>query len=202
MKYELTLQLENVFGGDGYIRKELIKQPKLSRKKVRSRKSEDIGISVDRSMQEELYDVVEKPIHTFKQENGKYYLRLGGVHGKFWGILREIGYLLRETGQEFGSKAEVDRLLTKVMITPVFVELRDVKNIHIEQLPQMLNVIGKHSMDFPYFDVIENCKANIMIEFPEIFQEKVDKLLANLEKFPCLNKRRAIIKILEKKVVE
>jgi hypothetical protein len=197
MKYELTLQLENVFGGDGYIRFEDMKQPKLSRKKVRSKKSEDIGVAVDRSMQEDLYEIKKTDIHTFKQENGSYYLRLGGVHGKFWGILREIGYLMRETGKEFSSKAEVDRLLSKVIITPSMVKLEDVKNVHIEQLPQILNTIGR-SMNFPYFDVIESCKASVSVEFPDMFQSKVEKLLEGVQNLACLNKRRAIIKILKK----
>lgn len=201
MKYNLKLQLENVFGGDGFVRIEDMKQPKLSRKKVRSRKSEDIGVKVDRSMHEELYEVVQEKVHTFKREGNDYYLRLGGVHGKLWGTLRQIGYFLREIGEEFGSKAEVDRLLTKIMISPVFVKLEDVKGIHIEQLAQIINTPGNR-MTFPYFDVIESCKANITLEFPDILREKVDKLLDNLQNFPCLNKRRALIKILEKKVIE
>jgi uncharacterized membrane protein len=201
MKYELTLQLENVFGGDGFVRYEDQKIPKLVRKKVKSRKSEDIGVSVDRSMEEIQYEIQKVEINTFKQENGNYYLRLGGIHGKLWGVLREIGYLLRETGKEFGSKAEVDRLLMKVIISPVWIKLKNIENMHVEQLQQILNAPGK-PMIIQNFDVIGKCLANVSVEFPDMFQDKVEKLLESMQNLACLNKRRAIIKILEKKVVE
>ena len=198
MKMKLKLKLFNIYGGDGFIRYEDKRVPKLSRKKVKSRKREDVGIAVEQATQEIDYVIQKTEIHTFKKEDDKYFLRLGGVHGKFWGLLKESGRFLKEVGDfDFKTFTFVNRLMKQIQISPIYCELKNISNIREDRLSQQLSGIGR-AMIFPYFDVISECEVDIVLEFPEMVKVKVEKLLKQAQNMSAFNKRRGSFKIKKK----
>lgn len=195
MKAKLELELLNVFGGDGVTRIEQIEETKLKRTTTKSRTRADVGVSVESKSGETVKQLVDKEINTFdKNKDGNPTLRLGGVHGKFWGVMKEAGISLAEFGKTFPSKAAVTRLMKMVNVFPMEIELEDPSEMELKKLPQILNSIG-NSMIEQYFDVIGECKAELTIEFPEEVKEQILDMLKQIEKMSCLNKRRGKITI-------
>lgn len=193
---KLELELRHVYGGDGEIRYEKVEQQKLQRKKTKTTTKGDIGLAVDRSTDEVTTDLVNEPVNTFQAQDGKPVLRLGGVHGKFWGTMRAAGGLLAQLGDdEFKSKAAVDRLMLMIQIEPVYCPLENTSEMKQMVIPQIMNTIGR-AMIPQRFDVIEKCNATLNLVYPEVIKDKVVKLLQQSEKMATLNKRRGQIKIL------
>lgn len=192
---KLELELENVFGGDGFVRKDEKEFIRLDRKKKRTIVRTDIGVPVSSEKKETQTEIQQIEVNTFKRDEDKeYLLKLGGNHGKIWGVLREAGHLLYEIG-EFKSKAGVDRMMKTVQITPTWIKLENTDGVEIEEIPQILNTMG-NSMVTMYYDVIPKCKANITIRYPEAFNERIEKMLEYMQTINCLNKRRSTITIL------
>jgi phosphatidylinositol kinase/protein kinase (PI-3 family) len=195
MELNLELALENVYGGDGFKRPLEIKETKLSRSKTRVVVRKDIGVPIESEKHETKRELKEATANTFKQdEEGKFYLKLGGMHGKLWGTLKEIGYILCETG-ELKNKSSIDRIMKSVLISPEWVRLENVDGIRLEEIPQVLYGV-RNPMVIMYYDVIPKCTAKVSIKFPDEFKNIILKMLRRLETVSCLNKRRATIKIL------
>ena len=192
----LKLKLENVYGGDGYTYIDQIEEVKLNRSKKRVTVRKDIGIPIETIREERKSEQIDVEVNTFRRDNdGKPVLRLGGSHGKLWGALREAGHLMYQVG-EMNSKAEVDRILKMIRMEPDMVRLvTDGQKMKREILPQIMNTIGNSQVQMHY-DVIPECTTKITIKYPDVFQEKVEKMLEYLQTMNCLNKRRASITIL------
>lgn len=202
MKINLKLKLESIYGGDGFTRYEEKKIPKFSRRKIKKTKRSDVGVEIDRKTREITYDIVDKEINSFKtNNNGDYFLRLGGIHGKFWGLLKESGEFLKEMGDtDFPSFARLNRLIKMINIKPIWVKLENPTNLKEEKIQQILNSPGK-PMIIQHFDVIENCEVNIILLFPDVLEKQVKKLLRQSEGMYFGNKRRGSFEILNKKEI-
>ena len=202
MELKLNLQIENLYGGDGIIRIEEVKEIKLQRTKSKKTTKSTTGVSTNSGVAEEQYQVVQKEIQTFKRdEKNNPMMRLGGVHGKFWGHLRASGKMLADLGEEgFDSKAFVDRMMGTVNLKPMNVSITDYDKIETDSIPQIMNGPGK-AMIIQQFDYIPKCKVQMTISFPEMHKERVLKILKQAEELAGLNKRRASITILNRKEV-
>lgn len=198
---KLKLELCHVYGGDGIVRYEKVEKIKLGRRKTKTTTKEDIGIAVDRSTNELQKETVDEPINTFEMQDGKPVLRLGGVHGKFWGAMKGAGILLSQLGgEEFKSQSFVNKLMTMISVEPIYVPLQNGSEMKKMVIPQIMNTIGR-AMIPQHFDVIEKCNATIDLVYPEIIHGKVLEMLKQVERMACLNKRRTQIKILNWKEI-
>ncbi len=202
MELKLNLQIENLYGGDGIIRIEEVKEIKLQRTKSKKITKSSTGVSTDSGVAEEQYQVIQKEIQTFKRDDkDNPTMRLGGVHGKFWGHLRAAGKMQADLGVEgFDSKAFVDRMMMTVNLTPMNVSITDYDKIETDSIPQIMNTMGK-SMIIQQFDYIPKCTVQMTISFPEMHKERVLKMLKQAEELAGLNKRRASITVLNRKEV-
>lgn len=195
MELKLKLKLANVFGGDGVSRPFQTEQLKLSRKKKSVMTRRDIGVPVSSEMDEQKTEIKEDICWTFKRdEDTTPTLRLGGVHGKLWGALKESAQILKDAKGTFDSFAGIDRLMKSINILPTYVRLENAKNIHVETLPQIL-AGRRSSMIVQNFDVISECEANVSVIFPDQLEPKVREMLEQLEQISFLNKRRATAKV-------
>lgn len=193
---KLELEITNVFGGDGFVYPDTIEETKLKRSKKRTVRK-DIGIPHDKMFFEENKEIRAIEVNTFnKDDKGNIILRLGGVHGKFWGTLKQAGHMICEVeGQP--SKAAVNRIMEMVSVSPPWVKLNiDGCKIQREGLAQILNTMGK-SQVVHYFDVIPKCSCELELEYPAAFDDTVTKQLEYMESMNTLNKRRSRIKIVK-----
>jgi len=190
MKKSIEFTFQDVFGGDGEIRYKDMIVPKLQRKKTTSKTRSDLGIAVESSMDEVSTEKRKTEIHTFRHAGSTPLLRLGGTHGKLWGVLEEA----RKTLNMLGEGSFRNTGITKsIQIQPVWVELEPLEKIKLESLPQLLNTIGHKSMIVQYFDVIPKCKAQIDLIYPDKLDKLVNQLLEQIQSMGILNKRRATI---------
>ena len=204
MKYRLELELQNVYGGDGYVRQIQVENPKIQKTRKRTTVRKDIGVPVESEQSTTETETGHVDIGTFKRdEQGNYYLRLGGSHGKLWGTLKSIGNILVMSGDELIKyKNQVAGLMQAINILPNGeVKLENVKNVHVQKLPQLLNNMGRNSMIIQRFDVIESCTVSVDVVFPEVMKPVVEKLLRGLEDISSLNKRRSVLKVLSSTLV-
>lgn len=202
MELKLDLQIENLYGGDGNVRTVEVKEIKLIRKKGKTRTKADIGITTDRSTDEEQYEIRQQEIQTFKRDDkGNPIMRLGGIHGKLWGHLRASGKMLADLGTEgFDSKAFVDRMMMSLNLSPMNVSITEHDKIEIDSIPQIMNTMGK-SMIVQQFDYIPKCRVELTMTLPDIYKPRVLAMLKQAEQLAGLNKRRSTITVLNRKEV-
>ena len=195
MKLKLELKLRNVYGGDGFTRIEKIPEQKFKRSKKKVVTRQDIGVPIESDLEEVRTELTDKPVNTFKRdEKRNYYLRLGGIHGKLWGVLKSSAEIIKDSSGEFGSFAEISRIMRSVNILPVWVKLEKIKGLTVEQLPQVL-AGGRGAMIVQLFDVIEECNAEVELVFPDVLEKKIRIMLKQAETIGCLNKRRGSIEV-------
>jgi len=196
LKLKLRLELSDVYGGDGFTRVQKMEELKLSRSRRNVKVRTDVGVPVTAELAERRTEIADKEIHTFKRgEDGAYYLRLGGAHGKLWGALKEAGEVLKDNTGVFQSFSAIERFMRGVKILPVWARLENPEGIRVEVQPQVLNG-RRSSMIFPHFDVISRCEASVELIFPSAMESKVREMLKQLESINCLNRRRATIRTL------
>jgi len=194
MIISIEAELYDVYGGDGIIRYEEIEKEKLRRTTMKKETRTDVGVSVaDDETQETQTEILTKEIKTFKIINGKPALRGGGVHGKFWGALKESAAQLRLLGvKPFTSGYKF--LMNMISVHPVWMPLEtESAKIETVTLPQKLPG-GK--MIFERYDIIPRCKVKFNIEFPNEYEMAIKSMLVRFQKISLLNKRRATIKII------
>lgn len=200
MKLKLRLELDDVYGGDGFTRIERMEEVKLSRSKKNVRVRNDVGVPVTAEESERRTEVVEREVNTFRRDDkGNYYLRLGGAHGKLWGAMREAAEILKDSEGVFKSFSEIGRLMRGVKVLPIWVRLENPEGIRLEAQPQILNG-RRSSMITIHFDVISKCEASVELVFPDSMEARVRRTLKQLESINCLNRRRSTIKVLKEEL--
>ena len=202
METNLKLEIQNLFGGDGNKRYVDEEETKFTRTKKKTITRKDIGVPVDRATDELQTEMVKKEVQTFAME-GKYpTMRLGGIHGKFWGHLRASGKMLADLKDEdFPSKAFVDRIMMAVNITPMNVVIKDFDEMKVAEIPQITQGMNK-AMIIQKFDYLTKCTVDLTLVYPDVYHEKVLKMLKHAETMAGMNKRRAAMKILNREIFE
>lgn len=187
MKMNLKLRLHDIYGGDGYVRYEDKEVEKLSRKKSKSESRTDTGVETNSATNEVRRELVKRAINTFKIEGKKYFLRLGGAHGKFWGLLKNAGGFMYSLGDpDFRA---YKKLVDSIQIKPVWIELKNITKVTEMIIPEW------KAKQLLYYDVIETCEIEIVLEFPEIMEERVKRLLEQAQTMSAFNKRRGTFEI-------
>lgn len=200
MKLEVEMELENVYGGDGETRSEPTKR--LVQKKERTKTVIWESIEAEkRSTKTKVEEKGEQQIETFKfDEHGNPILRLGGSHGKLWGALKASGKQLYQLG-DVDFKRAYKSTIDMIQITPVWVPLQTEDEFRVEVIPQILESGARKTMIFPHFDTILHAKVKVVLVFPDELKTKVNKLLAQLEVGSHFNKRRATVKVVNKREI-
>lgn len=197
-KVELHLKLENIYGGDGFERLEEREFVTLKRERKTVVVRHDLGVPIERLRDEIKKEKKWITINTFKREDGKPLLRLGGAGGKLWGVLREALHLLVDMGV-LKSRALADRVMKAVRIEPTWVELQE-DGMFVDEVPQVLNTPGS-PMILMYFDVIPKSEVCVEMTYPEAFDKVIKKALELIPTINALNKRKGrvnVIKVVEK----
>lgn len=203
-KLEVVLEVEQVYGGDGVTRMEKVEQTKLKRTQSRRQTRSDIGVAAGgEKLTEERVEETDKDVQTFRfDEKGRPTLRLGGVHGKLWGALKEAAQQLRVLGVEpftGGYKSIVGML----NVTPIYVPIEmNGSKMETTLLPQILNMRGASTMITMRYDVVPKGTIRVFVTCPDQMKEPVEALVRHLENMALLNKRRATVKVLELKEVK
>ena len=205
MEVNVQLEIENLYGGDGFIRTEQRIEEKYATKKTKETKRyENITFDDKAEMVKEQKTI---NIYTFKKDDeGNFIQRLGGSHGKIWGSFKSVGKFLQICKNPvFNSLGlttliSIDRMMNTITISPLYPKLDYDKNkVWIDKLPQKMNGIG-NTMTFPEYNVVSKAKCNITILVPDIYHKAIIEILRSQELIPTLNKRRSTIKILNKEI--
>lgn len=199
-KYRLRLRLEDLYGGDGFERPKTVQEVKLDRSKKKVTVRKDLGVPVEKEFDETQIETKEVSVRTFKRDpNGVPMYRLGGVHGKLWGLLKEVGYDWYQRGKQ-QNKVTTDRVMKSVKVEPAWVNLQNPnvddwdEYMRVDVLPQMLE--GRNnSMIEMYFDVVEEAYADVEMTMPEEYEDKVLGYLEDAQTFSFGNKRRGSVTI-------
>jgi len=193
MRFHVKLDLTDVYGGDGFTRAIKVQSKKLGRRRKEKRTRESIGVPVEDQTNEEKTEEKDDYVNTFdKSPEGKSLLRIGGVHGKLWGAMKEAGKRLASFGDlDFKSMAQVDRMLSAMNVYPALVALDGVAEERT--LPQVLRGFG--GMVIMRYDVIRKCDVEVHIEFPTALEEHVRKMLDAVQRGGNFNKRRTSIHV-------
>ena len=202
METKLKLEIQNLFGGGRNKRYIDEEETKFARTKKKTTTRQDIGIPVDRATTELQTEMVKKEVQTFEMEGEYPIMRLGGVHGKFWGHLRASGKMLADLGdEEIPSKAFIDTLMMTVNITPMNVVIKDFEEMKIAEIPQITAGMNK-AMIIQKFDYLPKCVVNLTLIYPDMYHSKVLKMLKHAETMAGMNKRRASLKILNREIFD
>ena len=194
MKLRLQLEMEEVYGGDGNVRYEPREKVTLSRTRTRTKVRDSVGVAVKVGTEEEVKEKRLEPIATFRfDEDGAPLLRLGGAHGKFWGALRSSARQLYELGDSAFKRA-YKSAVNMILVSPTWARLETDQDFAVEGIPQVLRGTGG-GMIVQHFDVIPKATTEVILTFPDALDEKVRKLINQVQVGAHLNKRRSTIKI-------
>jgi hypothetical protein len=196
-RLEVVLEVEQVYGGDGVTRMEKTTETKLRRTRKTKQTRSDIGVAAGGGdLTEERVEEVDKDVQTFRlDEKGCPLLRVGGVHGKIWGALKEAAQQLRVLGVEpftGGYKSIVGMLNVLPIYAPIEMNGSKMETI---SLPQILNTRGASTMITMRYDVIPKGTLRIVVTCPDQMRKPVEALLRHLENMGLFNKRRGTAKI-------
>ena len=202
MKEKLNMEIRDVYGGDGFVRIESEERRVLERASKSVVLMHELGTPLETDRRETKTEEKEIDIQTFRRdEDGTPMLRMGGVHGKLWGCLKELGKSSKDTSGLFKSYAEVDRLMRCVNISPIWVRLENSSGGRVDTLPQIL--AGRSSsMITMHYDVLEKCSAEVVISYPDAFAKRMAILLEMLGETAALNKRRSSIVISKRETLD
>lgn len=197
-KYRIELAFENLYGGDGFERPHTVEEVKLERSKKTVKVRKDLGVPVEKEVDETQIEEKEVSVRTFRRtDDGKPMYRLGGVHGKIWGLLKEVGYDWYQRGKQ-ENKITTDRVMKSVKIEPAWVELdvpSDVE-MQLDVLPQMLEGRSSSMIEM-YFDVLPEARATVDLTCPGEYSEQVLGYLQDAQTFSFGNKRRGTVTVEE-----
>lgn len=193
---KLDLSLTDIYGGDGFERPETVEEVTLEESKTTITVRKDVGVPVEKEKERKQLKEKEVSVRTFRRDgDGTPMYRLGGTHGKLWGVMHEAGVLLYQMGEQ-ANKVTTDRIMKAVQIQPQWVrlEMPDGAEIKRDTLPQELegrsNAMVEH-----HFDVIPECTASVEMTHPEAFEDKVDEYLEHAQTINFGNKRRGALRI-------
>lgn len=207
MKTRLKLRITDLFGGDGEERPMEVEKPVYTVQTVKSLEKNE-NVLLDSTQEITTKKVIER-VNTFRRDsNDKPLQRLGGSHGKLWGSMKGLGRVLAEgkdnpTFMKYGIKSmsAVERMMSTVMITPVYPDMNIIQGYRVEKIPQILNTIG-NSMITLYYDVIGEVEVEVILSYPERYHDVIQVILKEHETYPTLNKRRSIITVVEKEIIK
>ena len=115
MKWDVELEMADVYGGDGINRYEPREKVALSRTRTKTTIRQSLGVAVQDMTEDQVKEKKLEPVATFRfDDKGDPTLRLGGAHGKLWGALKACARQLYDLGDpDFRSyKAAVEMILT------------------------------------------------------------------------------------------
>lgn len=192
--WTVDLELTDVFGGDGEFRYEPQEEVKLSRVRTKTMVKDSIGLAFKIGTEEELREKKMEPVATFRLgEDGEALLRLGGAHGKFWGALKQSAKELYQLGDD-EFKRSYKTVVDMISVTPSWVPLQTDADFRVEGIPQKLQ--GRAGgMIIQRFDVIPKAAAQLTLNFPDLLENKVRRLLEHVQIGSHLNKRRTSISV-------
>lgn len=195
MMWNVGLELTDVFGGDGEFRYESQEKVKVSRVRTKTMVKDSIGLAFKIGTEEELREKRMEPIATFRlRRDGTALLRLGGAHGKFWGALKQSAKELYQLGDD-EFKRSYKSAVEMISVSPTWVMLETDEDFRVKGIPQMLK--GRAGgMIVQHFDVIPKATAHIILNFPDLLERKVKRLLEHVQIGSHLNKRRTSINIM------
>lgn len=197
-KFRIDLRLETLYGGDGFERPHTVEEVKLERSKKTVKVRKDLGVPVEKEVDETQIEEKEVSVRTFRRDaDGNPMYRLGGVHGKVWGLLKEVGYDWYQRGKQ-QNKVTTDRVMKSVKIEPAWVSLDvpDDAEMELDILPQMLEGRSSSMIEM-YFDVVPEARATIEMTCPEEYSDKVLGYLQDAQTFSFGNKRRGTLTVEE-----
>ncbi len=192
---EVTLELSEVYGGDGKIRYEDKERVSLQRTRTKTQVRESTGVVISDELQTKIKEKKIEPIATFDfDKEGNPILRLGGAHGKFWGALKSSAKQLWQLGDSDFKRA-YKAVPDMILVSPPFVSLESDSQMHVDGIPQVLK--GGGGMIVQQFDVIPMATCTVRLTFPDAIKSKVQKLLDQIQVGTHFNKRRTTIKVLD-----
>lgn len=205
MELKVKFGIENLYGGDGFTRPEEREEIVYEVKKTKETEKYD-NLSFDNKVEKTKKIRIEN-IHTFKKDEKKNHTqRLGGSHGKIWGSLKATGLFLVDCKNPIlikkgiKSLSAVKRMMGSLNITPIYPTLKyDSKKIWIDVIPQILNTMNKSMIKMEY-DVIDKAEMELILTYPDMYNEVILEMLKAQELIPTLNKRRSIVKVLNREI--
>ena len=193
---DVKLNMENVYGGDGFTYIDTIDEVSLNQSKKTVTVRRDIGIPISTVKEKRETKKTEVAVNTFKRdEKGKPLLRLGGTHGKFWGAMKRAGMKMYDYGEI--KKIDVIRIMDSVLIEPEWVELElNGCKIQREQMPQILNTRSYETTQvIMHYDFIPRCSATFTMKYPKLYEKQIVQMLDLLQTTTHFNKRRTKVTI-------
>lgn len=197
----LELKLTDIYGGDGFERPHTVEEVNLEESKTTITVRKDLGVPVEKERERKQVTEKEVAVRTFKRDDdGTPMYRLGGVHGKLWGLLKETGYNMYQTGEQ-ENKVTTDRVLKAVQIQPQWCRLEGDYEVELDILPQMLQ--GRNnSMVEHYFDVIPVARTEVSLTHPEAYQDILDDYIERCQTMNFGNKRRGTLSVVNQEITE
>lgn len=203
MKRTIEIELTNLYGSAEFPREIEILKPKMSRIKSRKRTSNRLGnLTQETQTHEETTEKQIEKVNSFKHENGKPTIRLGGSYGKFYGLLKEAGLLcVIANDPSISSKTEVLTISKAIQIIPEFPPL-ELNGCKIETISGLVGVNsgfgGRQSHKPTTWDIIPKAKTSITLIYPDAFDKQIKAMLKMSENINFAERRRGKVKILSK----
>lgn len=194
----LTLELTDIYGGDGIERPETFEEIVMEEQEKTITVRKELGVPIEREHETRKVREREESVRTFKRnDDGQPMYRLGGTHGKLWGVMKEAAESMYDTGEiELSLTAIRERFMPSVQVRPQWcvLEMPEDVEMELDVLPQMLEGRGNRMVEF-YFDVIPEATTEVTVRHPETYDPVVDKIIVRSQVMSFGNKRRGTLTV-------
>jgi len=197
-KAVVSIELENIYGGDGQIRYEKMTKKVLERTKSRSKKKEHLNEQINRKESEIRTEEIIEPIKTFEEKNGLPYFPIGR---KTLGVIKQATKnYARIKHPLFPSISFGNDFMTMINVEPDYVILSNKKNwknnsnYELKESAQQMNALG-NPMIVLYYDCIRNVKTKITVKYPSTFEKQIVALINILPTMRMFNRKATSMKI-------
>ena len=198
MKRELKIEITNLYGSAEFPREITVDNPKLKRTKIQTKRKSDIDITTKKSIEETRSEKSIEQVNSFKWEDKKPVLRLGGAYGKFLGLLKQSGIVLATANADI-TKTTIRNLIPAVQIIPEWATLElNGEKIHTEKgLVTTFGYKGGRPTQKPTrWDIIPKCTTEITMIYPDAFDDLIKEMMKMAENLNFAERRRGRVKIL------
>jgi len=163
---KVEMELENIYGGDGFERPDTQEVDVYGEKETTEVVRTDLGVPQEKTKKKSKTKEKEISVKTFKRDDdGTPLYPMGGQYGKLWGAMKEAGEMMYEANEVDMSLSGIERVMKSIQVLPRWVRLEMDDSTEMKTDSMLQEMSGRSTARTFYFDYIPECTAEVRLKY-------------------------------------